>query len=372
MGAGFGGNVKHAKSQASFLALASLVAVTATIGLTACGKFEIDPKLKGVSTNSNPLKAEAEDKVRDLVATPPSTSPSPYSSPTTDGSGPAGAGLERTGETGDVALDQVRRLFDEEMNAPGAPAPAAGQAAPAAPAAPAQVAQAGEAPPAAEQAASAVAPAAAPAALPAAAPAALMAQDIADEAKGHLLFTLVEPTFRINFKVSQQRNEILAMKKILDEKKELSKEQQAKLNQFKINFLLVPDDSIEALLSHVDVIAFSIQVAPLILETHWGTKGKITDQALSDRVQKLNTHPSDEAVRFRSGRLALKGQNLKDESRQIYEAELGYNESTDKTSEIEQLRLTQLEVTRIMNLPVISTLLDNRIKQVTAQVVQEQ
>lgn len=352
MGAGLGGNVKHAKSQASFLALAGLVAVTATIGLSACGKFEIDPKFKGVSTNSNPLKSEEEDKIRSLVSASPTPPTSPY--PSGDGGGPAGARRKRTGETGDAALDKVRRLFDEELSAPGAPA-APAPATAAAPAAPA---------------AAPAAPAAAPAPVEQA-PAALIAQELSDEAKGQLLFELVEPTMRINFRISLQRNEILAMKKILDEKKELSREQQEKLAHFKRSFLLVPGDSIEALLSRVDVIAFTIQVAPLLLETNWGTKGKITAEALSNRAQKLNTHPTDDAVRFRSGRLALKGSNRTDISRQVYAAELGYNPEEGKIESLEPLRLTQMEVERVMRSPGISTRLDNQIKKMTAQMIQE-
>jgi hypothetical protein len=365
MGAGLGGNVKHAKSQASFLALAGLVAVTATIGLSACGKFEIDPKFKGVSTNSNPLKSEEEDKIRSLVSASPTPPTSPY--PSGDGGGPAGARRKRTGETGDAALDQVRRLFDEELSAPGAPA-APAPATAAAPAAPAA------APAPAEQAPDTAAAPAAPAAAPAPVeqtPAALIAQELSDEAKGQLLFELVEPTMRINFRISLQRNEILAMKKILDEKKELSREQQEKLAHFKRSFLLVPGDSIEALLSRVDVIAFTIQVAPLLLETNWGTKGKITAEALSNRAQKLNTHPTDDAVRFRSGRLALKGSNRTDISRQVYAAELGYNPEEGKIESLEPLRLTQMEVERVMRSPGISTRLDNQIKKMTAQMIQE-
>lgn len=364
--------MKRLKTQSHFFTLACAVAVATTTGLSACGKFEVDPKAKGVSTSSDPLKAEAEDRLRDLVSSPPS--PEPAGSESTS---PAAGGSEGPDETRDAALDQARRLFEEELRNGGpavtdapATAPAPAQQDPAT--APAQQAPtAAQAPTAiqAEPAVPALAPAPAPA--QAAQSAALAAKEIRDEDKGNVLLQLVEPTMRINFVLSKQRNEILALKKILDEKKELSKEQEAKLVAFKRSFLLVPEDSMDALLSRVDTIAFSIMVAPLLLETNWGLNGAISNQALSTRVQRLNTLPVDDAVRFRSGRLAVKGKNLSDESRQIYLAEIGYNPEAGKVETLEQLRLTHMEVERVMKLAGISTMLDNRIKEISERLVKE-
>lgn len=370
--------MKNRSTHPKALAVACVIAALTSTGLSACGKFEVDPKAKGVSTSSDPLKAEAEDRLRDLVSSPPSPEPAGSES-----ASPAAGGSEATDETRDAALDQARRLFEEELRNGGpavADAPATAPAPAIAPApaqqdpatAPAQQAPTAAQAPTAIQAEPAV-PALAPAPVPAQAAqsAALAAKEIRDEDKGNVLLQLVEPTMRINFVLSKQRNEILALKKILDEKKELSKEQEAKLVAFKRSFLLVPEDSMDALLSRVDTIAFSIMVAPLLLETNWGQNGAISNQALSTRVQRLNTLPVDDAVRFRSGRLAVKGKNLSDESRQIYLAEIGYNPEAGKVETLEQLRLTHMEVERVMKLAGISTMLDNRIKEISERLVKE-
>lgn len=345
--------MKHLPTQPHFFVLACVLAAATTTGLAACGKFEVDPKTKGVSTNSNPLQAEAENRLRDLVA--PSPSPQPQ--------GEAAPAETASDDTRDAALDQARRLFEEELRGGSATAPAEAPAV----AAPAEAAQ--PAPVAAAPVETAQTPVAVPAAPPVSP--ALVAKDLNDEAKGQLLLQLVEPTMRINFVLAKQRREILTLKKILDEKKELSTEQKEKLTAFKRSYLLVPEDSEEALLSRVDTIAFSIMIAPLLLETNWSQSGSITGEALSARVQMLNTLPTDEAVRFRSARLAVKGKKLADEARQIYLGELGYNPESGKNDSLEQLRLTQMEVERVMKSDGISTMLDNRIKEISELLVKE-
>lgn len=351
--------MKRLPTQPHFFVLACVLAAATTTGLAACGKFEVDPKTKGVSTNSNPLQAEAENRLRDLVAP----------SPSSQLQGEAPPAETASEDTRDAALDQARRLFEEELRGSGATAPAEAPAAPAP--APVVTAQ----PPAPAATAPAEAPAATVPAEPVAPAApvspALVAKDLNDEAKGQLLLQLVEPTMRINFVLAKQRREILTLKKILDDKKELSAEQKEKLTAFKRSYLLVPEDSEEALLSRVDTIAFSIMIAPLLLETNWSQSGSITGEALSARVQMLNTLPTDEAVRFRSARLAVKGKKLADEARQIYLGELGYNPEAGKNDSLEQLRLTQMEVERVMKSDGISTMLDNRIKEISELLVKE-
>lgn len=360
--------MKHSKAQPHILALACVLAVATTTGLAACGKFEVDPKTKGVSTNSDPLKAEAEERLRSLVAASPTPQPGTAEDSAAQRSGTPDA--DASDETRDSALDQARRLFEEELRGGGAPAVAEQPAAPVIaeqPAAPAP-APAGAETPIAAPAPQAAQPVAAPAP---AKPAALIAADILDESKGQILLLLTEPAMRINFVLAKQRGEILAMKKILDEKKELSKEQQDKLIAFKRSYLLVPEDSMDALLSRVNTIPFSILAAPLLLESQWGLRGGIAEQALSGRAQRLNTLPTDDAVRFRSGRLAMQGKQAPDEARQIYLAELGYNPESGKNDTLEQLRLTQMEVERVMKSDGISTMLDNRIKEISALLVKE-
>lgn len=349
--------MKRLPTQPHFFVLACVLAAATTTGLAACGKFEVDPKTKGVSTNSNPLQAEAENRLRDLVAP----------SPSSQLQGEAPPAETASDDTRDAALDQARRLFEQELRGSGATAPAEAPAAPA----PVVTAQ----PPAPAATAPAEAPAATVPAEPVAPAApvspALVAKDLNDEAKGQLLLQLVEPTMRINFVLAKQRREILTLKKILDDKKELSAEQKEKLTAFKRSYLLVPEDSEEALLSRVDTIAFSIMIAPLLLETNWSQSGSITGEALAARVQMLNTLPTDEAVRFRSARLAVKGKKLADEARQIYLGELGYNPEAGKNDSLEQLRLTQMEVERVMKSDGISTMLDNRIKEISELLVKE-
>ena len=362
--------------------------VTATlavvVGLSACGKFSaIDPKAKGTSTNANPLAADEENRLRELMASAtPTPSPSPGQTPTPDAADADAADR-------DAALDEARRLFGAELDGrtSGAPANPAGAAAadpaaqaaapapapvPAAPATPVQPADA--APPVPPVVANA--PAAPAAADPAAQPApskALIAADVSDEAKRDLLLQLVEPTMRINFVLSLQRNEILALKAILDSKKELSAEQGAKLSKFKQSFLLVDGDSIEALLSRVDVVNMTLQVAPLLLKTNWQTMGVISQEEISARVQMLNTYPSDQAIRFRSGRMVMK--KLKEEkkvertSKEIMRAELAYSANEPKNEEADKMLATIDEALRIMDL--YSGEIDKKIKDTSTKLVSE-
>lgn len=328
-----------AKNTVCFVAAACAVVV----GLSACGKFSaIDPKAKGTSTNSNPLAAEEEDRLRDLVA---SASPTPSPSP---GQRPA-AGADD--DDRDAALDQARQIFGDELaGRPAAtPTPEPSPAPGAAPAPP---------PVAAPAAAPAPPPVAAsapgPAAQPPAASKALIAEDVTDEAKRDLILQMVEPTMRINFRLSLQRNEILTFKKVLDAKQELSAEQAAKLSKFKQSFLLIDADSIDALLLRVDVVNMTLQLAPLLLKSNWQTNGMILQEEIAERVQMLNTHPSDQATRFRSGRLVMK--KLKEEgkvkrtSKEIMLAELGYVLNGAKDEQAEKMLATIDEAIRIMEL----------------------
>jgi hypothetical protein len=303
--------------------------VTATcavvIGLSACGKFSAidpnDPKAKGTSTKANPLAADEENRLRDLKASgSPTPSPSPGQSPTprtADGNGDP----DRL-----AALDKARQVFDAELG-PGQPG------APAAPGAP-------------------PAPAAAAAAQPASSKA-LIAEDVSDETKRDLIIQLIEPAMRINFALSWQRNEILEMQKILDSKQELSAEQAAKLSKFKQSFLLVDADSIDALLSRVDVVNMILQIAPSLLTTHWQAHGQISDKEISKRVEILNTDSSDQAVRFRSGRLemqAMQASTEKNTSKQIMLFELGHDPEAGKDELSEKMLATIEEAHRIIGL----------------------
>lgn len=331
----------------------TLSLVTATcavvVGLSACGKFSpIDPKAKGTSTNSNPLAAEEEDRLRDLVA---STSPTPSPTP---GQEPAPA-ADDAGR--DAALDQARQLFSDELKGRTAghgasPAPAAGS-----PPAPVVAdGAAADAPPVLvtpEGTAGAAAPPSPitePASAQPAQSKALIAEDVSDEAKRNLILQLIEPTMRINFRLSLQRGEILGLKKILDAKKELSAEQAAKLSRFKQSYLLIDTDSIDALVSRVDVVNTHLQIAPFLLKSNWQTQGSISQEEIAARVQMLNTHPSDAAIRFRSARQAMKLSNEKPTANKIMAAELAYNPDSEKNEVAENTLKTIDEVRRIMAL----------------------
>ncbi|MBN8539893.1 MAG: hypothetical protein J0L82_05865 [Deltaproteobacteria bacterium] len=360
----------HSKGQLTKKTVSLVTATLAVVvGLSACGKFSaIDPKAKGTSTNANPLAADEENRLRELMA---SATPTPSPAP---GQTPAPDAADADAADRDAALDEARRLFGAELN--GAPATGAADPAVAAPAPPAAAAPAPPPVAAADAPTGSSSPGERPATVvqpdPQAQPApskALIAADVSDEAKRDLILQLVEPTMRINFVLSLQRNEILALKKVLDSKKELSAEQAAKLSKFKQSFLLVDGDSIEALLSRVDVVNMTLQVAPLLLKTNWQTNGAISQEEISARVQMLNTYPSDQAIRFRSGRLAMKSSNEKKTSTQIMLAELGYNPESGKDEQAEKTLATIEEALRIMDL--YSTEIDKKINDTAAKLVSE-
>lgn len=382
-------NARFMKTSATMLTAAMAVVV----GLSACGKFSaIDPKAKGTSTNANPLAAEEENRLRELMAEASAT-PAPGASQAAGPAAGAGSGAGRSEEDREAALDEARRVFGAELDGRAA-APAgqpAGQAAGAVAQAgsgaeraagqpdgqPVGQAAAGAGQPDGQQAGAGQAGAPPPAAIvitppPAAAIApasaaskALIAADVSDEAKRDMILELVEPTMRINFVLSMQRNEILAMKAVLDAKKELSPEQAAKLSKFKQSFLLLEGDSIEALLTRVDVVNMTLQVAPFLLKSNWQP---IDMKEVATRVQALNTYPSDESVRFRSARLALKGTGEKPTSRKIMMAEIGYDPSA-KDENAEKVLATIDEALRIMSLysPVITAKINETSSKLIAE-----
>ena len=342
----------------------SLVTATCAvvIGLSACGKFSaIDPKAKGTSTKANPLAADEENRLRELTA---SASPTPSPSPSPGQRPASGADDDR-----DEALDQARRIFGDELNGRTAPGTAATPA-PAVAATPSTIIAG------APETAATPTPGAGPAPLAAPAPVpsrSLIAEEVIDEAKRDSILQLIEPTMRINFTLSLQRNEILALKAILDSKKELSAEQAAKLSKFKQSFLLVDADSIDALLARVDVVNATLQIAPLLLKTNWETQGQITNEEISARVQTLNTYPSDQAIRFRSSRMVMK--KLEEEgkvnrtSKQMMLAELGYDPTGAKDEQSEKMLATIDEALRIMSL--YPTEIDKMINDTSVKLVSE-
>lgn len=363
----------HSKGQLTKKTVSLVTATLAVVvGLSACGKFSaIDPKAKGTSTNANPLAADEENRLRELMASAtPTPSPSPGQTPTPDAADADAADR-------DAALDEARRIFGAELDGrqvntsgalveDGRPANTSGAHVP--DGRPANTSGA-PAPGAASADPAVAAGAAAPVVAQPAPSKALIAADVSDEAKRDLILQLVEPSMRINFVLSLQRNEILALKKVLDSKKELSAEQAAKLSKFKQSFLMVDGDSIEALLSLVDVVNMPLQVAPLLLKTNWQTMGAISQDEISARVQMLNTYPSDQAIRFRSGRLAMKSSNEKKTSTQIMLAELGYNPESGKNEQAEKILATIDETIRIMDL--YSTEIDKKINDTATKLVSE-
>ncbi|MDZ4084113.1 MAG: hypothetical protein U1E10_14310, partial [Bdellovibrionales bacterium] len=77
----------------------------------------------------------------------------------------------------------------------------------------------------------------------------------------------------------------------------------------------------------------------------------------------------DQAIRFRSGRLAMKSSNEKKTSTQIMLAELGYNPESGKDEQAEKMLATIDEALRIMDL--YSSEIDKKIKDTSTKLVSE-
>lgn len=312
--------------------------VTATFAivasLSACGKFSpVDPKDIGTSTNSDPLEAEKENKGSADSATPPST---PVEGATADAGGAGSLTPAEAADTAEARLQILKELEGTGIMGDEPPAPV--EAAPSEP----------------------------QPAMDAAATKALIAADVTDEAKRDLILQLLEPSMRFNFTLAQQRHEIEAFKKVIDANGKLSDSQTAKLSEFKRSFRLADDASITELLSHIDVVGMSSQLAPLLLKTNWQTNS-IKEKDISTRIQILNMDTSDEAVRYRAFRAVSRAPDNKQTPEKLMIAEFGF--VPDKTNDSHEQAINTLatiqEIRRIMDAYPVE--MNARIQEIAAQ-----
>lgn len=342
------------------IALSSVFAVVAA--LSACGKPDIRsktmdaPATTAPSTSSNPKTAEAENKAGD-AALKLAAKNDPA----------AVAALDASNARKKAALDELAEIVKREgvdqqqIEDAKAKVAAAGAAIPPSAAAGAP--------------ASGVADIAIPAKdggdgaetkaeTPPVATAAVTPTVLADAAKVALVETaahrafaiaMIQPVMRANFQVFLARNEALRLKKKMEvEKKALVKEETVWLKSLRLQYGLaeVKTNSAEemnALLERVDGVNLSFLAAPLALRSNWSIDDEATVDKIIKRVQELNISPSDEKVRFRSARLAVKSQP-QEESISIMKAFLGYNDGT-KTPAMEQVLAAVTEVLRFTNEP---------------------
>jgi hypothetical protein len=323
------------------IVLSSVFAVLAV--LSACGKPEIRSKTMDTptapSTSPDPKVAEAENKAADAAAklkakTDPATAEA----------------LEAAAARRQAALDELAEYMRREgpdaqqIEEAKKKVLAAGGTLPAdaAPPSPAKEAEAqAQAPQPAAQAAS-------PAVLDDAAKAALVEQ----AARRAFAIAMIEPVMRANFQVYLARHEILRMQNIVEvQKKELTAAQKAKLEKFRRDYGLGDDQAgFSPLLERVDGVNLTFLAAPLALRSNWTIDTEVQSDKIAQRVLEMNISPSDEKVRFRSARLAVKAAH-QEESISLMKAFLGYNESS-KTPVMEKVLEAVAEILKFTSEPV--------------------
>lgn len=295
--------------------------------LAACGRPSVRSNKvtpTAPATSSNPAKAEKENKDADAaeaVSAEAADAAKELGADAPVASSPNEELTEAKKAARMSALNEVAKLFAEDGKpvADGAVAPAA-----AASAAVPVVADA----PKADGAVTATAPAAdaaagdaakaAPKVDDAAATAALSIMTVPEPSqiaqvqfetatKRIFIMGLIEPSMRLNNAIALQRIELERLKKKMDAKQELTKEETAWFSKIRMDYgLLDSKNTIEETLERVDTVALSFLAAPIAVKTGWGTLGGVPKDLLSKRMEELNVSTGDSKTRFRSTRLALK------------------------------------------------------------------
>lgn len=286
------------------MVLTSVFAVVAT--LSACGKPEIRSKTMdsptvptSPSTSPNPKVAEAENKAADVkTMLAAKTDPA------------AAKAAEIAAARRQAALDELADLLKRE----GAGAQQIADAK-------AKVIQAGGTVPAD------VPPAGATGNVP---PIADSSQNLLFEQAAHRTFAIamIEPVMRANFQVFLARNEVLRLQNLVEvQKKELSPEDQAKLQKFRLDYGLGDDKTgFDPLLERVDGVNLSFLAAPLALRSNWAIDAEVQADKITSRILEMNTSTSVDRVAYRAARLALKSGQQTEESLSLMKAFLGFTE----------------------------------------------
>lgn len=339
------------------------MAIATATGLSACGKFEVAPNTKGVSTNSDPLSALQDDRLRDLLTNnETSSSQDPLATTPEDTSQPKSDSESISKKDKASRLKEVQSLFDETLadtseslsEAHTATLTSTVQPAPAKVLSAAELSKL---------------------------PQALIGGDISDDVKGQLILKLVEPTMRINFQIGLQRAELLKMKAVVDAGKSVSRDQLSLLESFRKSFgvagvldkqsITSQKASIYSLLTQVDTIAFSALLAPLVYSTNWGTLTPVTPEMISGRAQDLNVTSAEAPLRFRAERIRIGSSKLDNKGYRLLMAEIGYSTETSGQLGVEDQRLTQMEMSRIINLSNFKESFLHQVEIVRQQLIKE-
>lgn len=138
-------------------------------------------------------------------------------------------------------------------------------------------------------------------------PAAIAAIQFEAAVKRTFILGLIEPSMRLNNAVALQRIELERLKKKMDAKQELTKEETAWFEKLKMDYGIVDSKAtVEQTLERVDTVQLSFLSAPLAIKTGWGTLGGVQKDLLSKRMEELNTSTGDSKSRFRTTRADLR------------------------------------------------------------------
>lgn len=176
---------------------------------------------------------------------------------------------------------------------------------------------------------------------------------VADQAivKHAFVKALIAPTLRLNAQTMLQRQRVVAAQKKIADKVELSDSEKADIAKLKVDYLLLDSKStLEDLLTRVDVVQMSFLIAPLAVKTKWNTEGQVTESLIASRIQELNVSMTEDKVRFRSARLALKSAKNVVESVELMKSFLGYS-AADKNLTHEALMAAVTEIAAMTQEP---------------------
>ncbi len=185
-----------------------------------------------------------------------------------------------------------------------------------------------------------------------------------DAAKRDFILATIEPVMRLNEAIYRERFEVIRIRdKIAGRKEQPSLSETDWLIRIKTKYQLATNDNFDALLARVDGVRLPFLIAQLALVTGWKNPQTDLKKLFSDRIESLNTSPSEENVRFRTARAGVAGiQGV--ESIGLMQAFLGIKDNAQNSPSMAIIN----DINRISH---SDPAIDARVKQVHQALISE-
>ena len=133
---------------------------------------------------------------------------------------------------------------------------------------------------------------------------------VSDATKLKFIMAAIEPLMVSDAAVFRARSKIEAMvAKSATAKNSLDESEVKQLGDLKAEYKVSGGESYASLLARVDGVNLPYVIAPIAIAANWNLLKVDLKAEIANRILQLNTSNDDEAVRFRSARIGLRGVN---------------------------------------------------------------